>query len=252
MAVLADAIKAIDPAPDKKTQLTLCLNLLSELAENKVTDFENEVAESYRTAGTAENRTAPITMVIASHSEYRAYVKDDASKIATEVTDAIRDFVAGGSEAIISGVAKLVTTGLTAILGAGQATQQEMRSYYITAQARALVRYDVLAWRRLVEADGITSQIESCLAIHASKASIDVGELDLNTFLIAYENQLYKMGFTDDKVLEYVDAAEAVYKRLKGETTLSTSGPAMRRRPARTLAAQPTGPGILTFAPALT
>ncbi|HNB24001.1 MAG TPA: hypothetical protein PKJ84_13790 [Anaerolineales bacterium] len=217
MSVLADAIKALDPAPDKKKELTLALNLLSELSENKVKEFANEVQGSYRTAGTDENRTAPITTVVATHSEYRAYIKDDAGKIPGEVSTAIKKFVSGGSEQIITGIADLVTTAITAILGSGQATQQEVRSYYITVQARAMVRYDILAWRRLVEADGITSKIEACMAIYASKASIDVAALDLNTFLLAYEDQLTKMNFTEQQTIEYIDYAEEVYKRLRGD-----------------------------------
>lgn len=217
MAVLKDAIKALDPAPNTKTELTLALELISSLAKSKTASFEEAVATSYRTAGTGENRTAPITLVVASHAEYRAYVKDDAGKLAEEVTSAIKDFIGGGSTNIVTGISKLVTAGLAAILGTGEASEQEMRSYYITAQSRALVRYDVLAWRRKIEATGITSKIESCLAIYASKASIDVKKLDLNTFLLAYEDQLYKMGFSDQETVEYIAYAEKVYRWLTGE-----------------------------------
>lgn len=216
MAVLADAIKAVDPAPDKKSELTLAVSLLSELSESKVNQFKGEVLESYRTAGTPENRTAPIELVVASHSEYRAYVKDDAGKVVTEVQSAIKDFVTGGSEAIIDGMAKLVTTGLQAILGGGEATQQEMRTYYLTVESRALVRYDIMAWRRRVEATGITQKIEDCIAIYASKASVKVSALDLNTFLLAYGDQLARMGFSEKETLEYLDYAEKVYERLRG------------------------------------
>lgn len=62
----------------------MALNLLTELAENKVGEFDVAINESYRTAGTTENRTAPITSVVAVYHDYRAYVKDDASKIVTE------------------------------------------------------------------------------------------------------------------------------------------------------------------------
>jgi hypothetical protein len=217
MSVLADAIKALDPTPKKLTELTLALGLLSELSENKVLEFKNDVESSYRTAGTAENRTAPITTIVATHSEYRAYVKDDAGKIPSEVANSIKKFVSGGSDNIITGIADLVTTAITAILGSGQATQQEVRSYYITVQARALVRYDIMAWRRLVEAEGITAKIQACMAIYASKASIDVAALDLNTFLLAYEDQLTKMNFSERETMEYIDYAEEVYKKLRGE-----------------------------------
>ena len=140
----------------------------------------------------------------------------------TEVADAIEKFVSGGSENIINGIADLVTTGITGILGAGQGTEQEMRSYYIIAQSRALVRYDIYAWRRLIEAQGITEKIESCMAIYASKASIKVEDLDLNTFLLGYEDQLYKMGFPEDETLKYIDYAEEVYDKLTRNSSSSS------------------------------
>lgn len=247
MSVLSDAIKALDPRPDKTKELTLALELLSELSASKVREFTEEVATSYRTAGTNENRTAPITTIVASHSEYRAYIKQDVGKIVTEVTDAVKKFVSGGSDNIISGIADLVTAGLTVILGAGQASQQEMRSYYITVQARALVRYDVLAWRRVVEATAITSQIESCLALYASKASIDVAKLDLNTFLLAYNDQLTKMGFTEKETLELIEYAETVYNKLKGGSSSAMAGV-----PVLSAQRRPSTAGEPAFYPSLT
>ncbi|MGB3763378.1 MAG: hypothetical protein WA966_09150 [Ornithinimicrobium sp.] len=216
MSVLREAIKVLDPAPDKRTELTLALELITELSSSKADMFEESVNQSYPTAGTVENRTAPITLVIASHKEYRAYVKNDASKISEEVSGAVKKFVSGGSDNIIDGIASLVTTGLDVLLGGGMGLQQEMSTYYITAQSRALVRYDIRAWQRTVQATGITTQIESCLALYASKAAIDVTQLDLNNFLISYEDQLSKMGFTDNQISEYLDEAEATFGRLSG------------------------------------
>jgi hypothetical protein len=246
MSILRDAINTLDPTPDKKKELTLSLELISELASSRVRTFTEDVATSYRTAGNGENRTAPITLVIASHSEYRAYVKHDAGKIATDVADAVKKFVAGGSDNIISGIAQLVTTGLSAILGSGEAMQQEMRSYYITVQSRALVRYDVLAWRRMIEATAITSQIESALALYASKASIDAEKLDLNAFLIAYEDQLFKMGFTDKESVEYMDYAEQIYWKLRGG-----GGPPLGDPPNSLPSGKPSLHELLVYTPEL-
>jgi hypothetical protein len=256
MAILSDAIHALDPAPDKKTQLTLSLNLISELAEGKVKEFANEVENNHRTAGTTENRTIPISFVVAQHSEYRAYVKEDAGKIATEVSTAIQDFITGGSDKIVSGIAKLVTTGLSAILGTGQATQQEMRSYFVVAQSASIARYDIMAWRRTIEAEGITTKIEKCMAIYASKASVDISALDFNTFLIAYEEQLYKMKFSDEQLKEYIDYAEEIYKRLKRDSEPIYQG-LTNFKPARNLlidistSNKPMRPGELVFYPDL-
>lgn len=217
MAVLKKAIEALDPAPDKKKQLTLALSLLSELCEQKVSQFTEAIESNLRTAGTVENRSVPVTEILATHTEYRAYVKDDAGKIATEVTDAIRKFIAGGSDNILDGVASIVTTGIQAIIGAGQAVQQEMSSYFIIVQSFGIIRFDIRIWCRMIEAEGITTQIESALATAAYKSSVDVTKLSLNTFLIAYQGQLSKLGIPEAEWEKYLDAAEAMYDRLRGD-----------------------------------
>lgn len=217
MAVLRNAINTLDPAPDRKKDLTLLLSLLSELCEQHVSGFTKSIEDELRTAGTAENKTVPVTEILARHQEYRAYVKADAGKVATEVSGAISKFVSGTTSDVLDGMANLVTTGLDAIIGAGEGTQQEMRTYYIVVQDFAIARYDICAWSRHIEAEGITTQIETALAIVAFKSSVDVGKLSLNTFLIAYGSQLASMNFPRDKQLEYLDFAEKVYKRLRGE-----------------------------------
>ncbi|WP_164118660.1 hypothetical protein [Sphingorhabdus sp. Alg239-R122] len=216
MAILKNAINALDPAPDRKKELTLLLSLLSELCEQKVTEFTNAIEEDIRTAGTAENRSIPVSEILAKHTEYRAYVSADAGKIATEVGGAIKKFVAGGSDEIIDGIASLLTTGLEAIIGAGKGIQQEMSSYYIVVQGLAIARYDVKIWSRYIEASGITSQIEHALAVAAYKSSVDVTKVSLNTFLLAYERQLQEMQFTPQQQIEYIDYAEKLYDRLTG------------------------------------
>lgn len=217
MAVLRDAINQLDPAPDKKKEITLALSLLTELCEQHVESFSTKIEEELRTAGTSENRSVPITEILARHKEYRAVVKDDAGKIATEVSAAIKKFVSGSTTDIIDGVADLVTTGLEAIIGAGTGSQSKMESYYIVVQDYAIARYDVRAWARQIEATGITSKIESALAIVAFKSSVDINKISLNSFLLAYGSQLAAMGFPPDKQKEYIDYAEEIYSKLRGD-----------------------------------
>ncbi|MEM7482499.1 MAG: hypothetical protein AAF481_15090 [Acidobacteriota bacterium] len=249
MSILSDAVEALDPTPDRKTELTLALNLLTELAKSNVKAFEAEVDLSHRTAGTPENKTAPITTVVARHSEYRAYVKEDVAKIAEEVASAIKKFVSGEPDAIIAGMGDLVTTAMESLLGSGEAIEESFQSYYVTVQSRALVRYDICAWRRTVEATGITSQIERASAIFACKASVDVGALDLNTFLLAYQDQLSMMGFPRDETLKYIDEAEKVYQKLKGES--SSSGSLERIAAITPSGLRPSRPGQIVFTSSL-
>jgi len=69
MAVLKKAIEALDPAPDKKKDITLLLSLLSELCEQRVDRFVKSIEEDLRTAGNAENRTVPVTEILARPKE---------------------------------------------------------------------------------------------------------------------------------------------------------------------------------------
>ena len=75
MSVLKNAIEALDPAPNKKTELTLALQCLFELAEQKTQLFKHELQQNLRTAGTPDNQTIPVTQILAWHNETRAYVQ---------------------------------------------------------------------------------------------------------------------------------------------------------------------------------
>jgi len=216
MAILKNAINALDPAPDRKKDITLLLSLLSELCEQKVKDFSSSIENELRIAGTGENKTIPVTEILARHKEYRAYIKSDAGKVASEVASAIKKFVSGGANDIIDGVASLVTTGIEAIIGAGSGVQQEMSTYYIVVQDYGIARYDIRIWARQIEAQGITNQIETALANVAFKSSVDISKLSFNTFLIAYGSQLEAMNFPKDKQKEYLDYAIEIYNKLRG------------------------------------
>ena len=103
----------------------LNLNLLFELATSKCDHFKTQIADNIRTAGTIENPTIPITHIIADTSEMRAYCKDDSTKIVGEATNAIKSFVTGGSENVISGVGALIGAGINMLMGSGEGVQAE-------------------------------------------------------------------------------------------------------------------------------
>ncbi|MBK9107348.1 MAG: hypothetical protein IPM92_02935 [Saprospiraceae bacterium] len=91
-----------------------------------------------------------------------------------------------------------------------------MSTYYIVVQDYGIARYDIRIWARQIEAQGITSQIETALANVAFKSSVDISKLSFNTFLIAYGSQLEAMNFPKDKQKEYLDYAIEIYNKLRG------------------------------------
>jgi hypothetical protein len=223
MSFLSDAINAADPSKKKTTELTLALQLLTELCNQKVESFTSAIENELRTAGSGENQTMPVTQILARHQENRAYVSSDISKIPNEVADAVQDFFTGGSEAILKGITKLVTTALTAIVGDGNALEQEMSTYYVVVQDYGIARYDIRVFSRRIEAEGIVKHIEKALAIVAFKSSVDVSKMTFNSFLIAYSDQLKALGFDKGTVQEYVDTAWKVYSDLRRDTPVPPS-----------------------------
>ena len=231
MSILKNAIQALDPTPDKTKELSLALNLLFELAEQKKNLQEEWLKQQIRTAGTPENPSIPITNTLAWLSETRAYVKNDAGTLVNTVTGAIKKFIDGGTENVMNGVGELIAGGLNAILGSGTGTQSEMHSYFIVVEAMSIIRFDITAWQRRIDVAGITSKIENAMTLTAVKSSVDVDKISFNTFLQAYKSQLAKMKFGDSELIDFIKKSKEVFELLQGtksrahEDKLSSSAP---------------------------
>lgn len=91
MSFLKNAIDAIDPAPNKKTELTLARQTLFELVEQKTTLFKRELELNLRTAGSPDNQTIPSPRSWPGTAKPRAYVKDDAAKLSEVILGSIRN-----------------------------------------------------------------------------------------------------------------------------------------------------------------
>src|SRR5678815_2454683 len=216
MSILKNAIQALDPTPDKTKELSLALNLLFELAEQKKNLQEEWLKQQIRTAGTPENPSIPITNTLAWLSETRAYVKNDAGTLVNTVTGAIKKFIDGGTENVMNGVGELIAGGLNAILGSGTGTQSEMHSYFIVVEAMSIIRFDITAWQRRIDVAGITSKIENAMTLTAVKSSVDVDKISFNTFLQAYKSQLAKMKFGDSELIDFIKKSKEVFELLQG------------------------------------
>jgi len=228
MAALKNAIKVIDPTPDKKSEHTLLVTLLGELCEQHRNRLESEIRTSLRTAGEGENQTVPIERIIGIFKDSRAYVRSDAGKIADEVSKAVKQFVNLKINDIVDGIAGLLTVGLNVLVGSGVAEQRDLGTYYITADDVAVVRYDVQVWSRKIEVTGLTSAIESAMAIVAYRSSVKVSKVSLNTFRAAYGSQLNEMkNLSAEDRKKYLEIGVQNFKDLGGgskvENGLETS-----------------------------
>jgi hypothetical protein len=223
MAVLKNAIKSFDPAPEKKNEVDTILNLLFDLANSKTENFKKEIAQSLRTAGTEENPTVPITQKLGEHAETRAYTTEDNTKIISEATTAIKGFVSGGADNIINGIGNLLGTGINALLGSGTGVQAEREDYFVAVEGLSIIRIDVKSWIRKVEVQGLTTKIESIFAFVAVKSSVNVDKITFNTFLQAYKYQLERGNLPQDELIKEITHAKEVFNLLKTSDVVSVN-----------------------------
>lgn len=246
MAPLRTAIQAADTAPAATSEATLALSLLSDLCEQKVAVFTEQIESDLRAAGSNENKSVPVTNILARQAEYRAYVQSDEAKIPAEVTQAVGNFLGGGPGAIMDGIGRLLTTGLQSILGTGTGSQREFQTYYVIVQDSSAIRFDVRAWARQIEGSAITQHIEKCLVIVAYQSSVDVGKMDLNTFMGLYRRQLAALNIPADQWETYITKAKEFLRTLTGnggapDTSKSAVAVALTTEDALTTALIPDG-----------
>ncbi|MEM7758646.1 MAG: hypothetical protein AAF298_11040 [Cyanobacteria bacterium P01_A01_bin.40] len=231
MGTLRDTIKTVDSTPGKTEEMTLALNLLSELATQKAIQFKTDLTESLRTAGSPENRTIPITEIISWRSESRAYVEDNSGKLSDEIKGSLTDFLGvftGDSEIkdkatkVVDGMTRLLTTALEALLGSASGREETRSMYYVIVDGLAITRIDISVWSRKIEAKGITEYIQNAMVFQAVKSSVDVNKISFNTFLQAYKAQLAGMKLPEEELMTYIKSAKEVFNILRDDSVSSS------------------------------
>jgi hypothetical protein len=212
MALLKAAMYALDPTPDEKNQLTLLLNLLFELSEQKAIMLAEQIENELKILNFRQIRKAPAIEILARHAEHRAYKKQDRDKIADEVFSGVKRFLSGGSKSILDGISNAVANAIKTMIGVDLMPRQEMIGYYLIVQQSRIVRFDIRAWSRQIEAKEITREIETSIVIVAYKSRVDTGRITLNNLLVAYMDQLSKTGVPQSEWNTHLEKIESAYR----------------------------------------
>ena len=198
MGKLKDMINGIDQSKDTEREIGEQLKVLTALGETKVEIFKAEIEASLKDGKTMDDLKVPITKVLGSFEEYRAYTTRTQEKLMEDVSESITTMFGGGVNNIVSGVSSLVTKGLNVILGAGSGEEMMKKEYYIVVEYPAIIRYDIAMWTRNVSVRSLQERMNNIIACVAYKSAVDVTKLDFNTFLGCYSAVL-REGFGDNK-----------------------------------------------------
>jgi hypothetical protein len=212
MSIVRDIVKQFDASDELAQTQREVVESLAKLGESKAEFFDLKIQQSLRTAGGADNQTVPISAILASKKEVRAYSSTSAEHIADTVKKSLESFVAGSAKDIVDGVSGLISGALTIFLGEASAATGTIEEYYVLTEGLSVVRVDMKAWYQNVSAKGVYAKMERVSAVVAVKSTVDLAKIDFNTFLYLYQNQLQMAKLTKEQVTEALREAKEIYK----------------------------------------
>ncbi len=236
MGIVRDIINKADNSGTLTKDVKDTLALIMSLAEAKGSSYEEQIKQDLLTGKTMDNLTVSITKIIKSRTEFRAATKSGTATFVDDVKKSLGDLF-GGDGKILDGIAGIVNSALTAIVGTGEGQEAEVRSYSVVTEYPAIVRFDFAFWGRNIAVQSIKAYMESVFTCVAFKSAVDVTKLTFNDFLALYGPVLTAAYGSDQaKLKEMIQQAKEVYGMFNVKTApVSDVMLAPKAMPARKL-----------------
>jgi hypothetical protein len=223
MAGIGSIIKSFDGSDELAQSQREVVESLSKLGESKADFFDLTLKDKLRTAGQDGNPTVPISAILASTRQVRAFSSSSAGHIAEEVKTALKGFIDGSTEGVLDGVGTLISSALTIFLGEAAASTGSISDYYVMTSGLSVLRMDLMAWYQNVTAKSIYEKMERVSAFVAVKSVVDLGKIDFSTFLFLYQQQLVRGKVPETDIKKAMQDAKEIYKEFqslnKGSST---------------------------------
>lgn len=211
MGKLREMISGVDQSKETEKEIGEQLKILTSLGESKVTIFRGEIEASLKDGKTTDDLKVPITKVLGSYEEYRAYTKRSQEDLAKDVISSFKTMFNGGVQ-IADGIGSLISKSLSVLLGAGSGEELMKKEYFVIVEYPAIIRYDVAMWSRNISVKSLQERAENVIACVAYKSAVDVTKLDFNTFLGCYANVLQEsFGSDKDNIKKMIQESAEVY-----------------------------------------
>ena len=211
MAKLREMISSVDQSKETEREIGEQLKILTSLGESKVTIFRGEIEASLKDGKTTDDLKVPITKVLGTYEEYRAYTKRNQKDLVNNVISSFKTMFNGGTQ-IADGIGSLISKSLSVLLGAGSGEELMKKEYFVIVEYPAIIRYDVAMWTRNITVKSLQERAENIIACVAYKSAVDVTKLDFNTFLGCYANVLQEsFGSDKDNIKKMIQESAEVY-----------------------------------------
>lgn len=211
MGKLREMISSVDQSKETEKEIGEQLKILTSLGESKVTIFRGEIEASLKDGKTTDDLKVPITKVLGTYEEYRAYTKRSQEDLAKDVISSFKTMFNGGTQ-IADGIGSLISKSLSVLLGAGSGEELMKKEYFVIVEYPAIIRYDVAMWTRNITVKSLQERAENIIACVAYKSAVDVTKLDFNTFLGCYANVLQEsFGSDKDNIKKMIQESAEVY-----------------------------------------
>lgn len=211
MAKLREIINGLDSSKEQEAMVKETLQILINLAEEKVNFFTEEIKTDLKDGKLNNNSfKVPITCIMEQHEEYYAVVKE-GTDIIKNISDDFQTMFYNDKN-IVTSVIGILQTAITAILEATQDKETQKKMYAVIAEYPSIVRYDFAIWNRPIASQGIMSYVKNALAVVAVKSSVDISKLQFNDFLSLY-NPILKKAFGSDpqQIKNMIQEAKNIY-----------------------------------------
>ncbi len=220
MGALRDIVKNADRSSQVEEEVKEALAMLVELAQEKAKSAEGDIKLDLQTGKTTDDLSVPITKIVQSKMEYRA-ITSTSSDIIKDIASSIGEIFSGDS-GILNGISGIANTALTAITGAGEGQESEVRIYNVVTEYPAIVRFDFYFWGRNTKAKSIMTQVKSAFACVGIKSAVDISKLDYNTFLSLY-SPILRTAFGNDqqKLKEMINESKEVYNMFNEKNNIA-------------------------------
>lgn len=215
MSVVKDVINSFDSSDELAQVQKEAVEALAALGNSKAEVFKMEIQESLMSAGNGTNLTVPVSAVLRSLVDVRAYSSTESGHIGDVVKNALSSFIKGTSESIIDGVGSLISETLSVFLGSASASTGTTEEYYVATEGLSIVRVDMKAWYLNVSSSSIKQKMERITAVVAVKSVVDLGKIDFSTFLNLYQQQLLETGMDRQQLKDALQEAKDIYNDFK-------------------------------------